>query len=184
MVRLNDLTIHRTIYRLYDRQIYWLIDLLIYWLGSICLTTMYNKGYLLSMANLCSNEHSKMSFELLETIQVTQSKLPPKLASGILKGLGTYEHTFEEKAYICAMKILKVWQPIQNSRNTSGWWTLFIKPEKSLSLRLTRSGCRRKCARGYPCLAQPSIVTESPLRKSLACILTATGIMATVLHWE
>ncbi len=37
------------------------------------------------MYNLCSNEHSKMSFELLETIQVTQKELPPKLASRVLK---------------------------------------------------------------------------------------------------
>ena len=37
------------------------------------------------MTNLCSNEHSKMSFELLETIQVTQKDLPPKLANVMLK---------------------------------------------------------------------------------------------------
>ena len=42
--------------------------------------------FFLYMTNLCSNEHSKMSFELLETIQVTQNELPPKFASGILKG--------------------------------------------------------------------------------------------------
>jgi hypothetical protein len=38
------------------------------------------------MLSICSySEYSKMSFELLETILVTQKELPPKLASGILK---------------------------------------------------------------------------------------------------
>jgi len=66
-----------------------------------------------------------MSFELLETNQVTQNELPPKLASGmgysnkkvthltkksslIFKRcvkLKMYEYTFGEKSYICAMKI-------------------------------------------------------------------------------
>ena len=88
------------------------------------------------------------------------------------------------------MKILEIWQPIQNSRNTSGWWTLFTTQEKSHSLRLTRSGYRRKWAREYPCLAPPSIAIVLPLRKSLACILIAIGIMATsitlgiVMYWK
>ena len=38
------------------------------------------------MLSICSySEYSKMSFELIETILVTQNELPPKLASGILK---------------------------------------------------------------------------------------------------
>lgn len=46
------------------------------------------------MTNLCSNEHSKMSFELLETIQVTQKNLPPKLANKVSKVLqiSTYDY--------------------------------------------------------------------------------------------
>ena len=40
-----------------------------------------------------SYEYSKMSFELLETIQVTQNELPSKSASGILKNRSIYLYT-------------------------------------------------------------------------------------------
>ena len=60
------------------------------------------------MANLCSNEHSKMSFELLETIQATQNELPPKLASMILKTA--------EKNYDVNQKSLKL--PLQMIQGT------------------------------------------------------------------